>query len=586
MNMKNVVGLIAMGVALFLGGCSTLLSSKVTGKEWVAEATESVQITHDKPQPRVFKSAVRQVYFAKDSTLMVRNSESGKESLIYKAPPGVQLSSISTYADSQYFYVAWRPKMFTNIAEMGRFGDKMVFVARSQDGEAFGAPSRVSSSNGAFSPTITGNGAGDVYVVWQDERNGSAFDLYSNVSHDYANTWKAADVRLDFNAPGETFSAEPALMAEGNNVWLAWTESRKVAGPFSIHIRASNDAGETWSAPQVAATSTSAPFFPRVLLGKDKLYLYWFSDQGVGGAWSDDNGLTWKQFEAGGIASKVRNLLTRVDRQGVIHMVYSTMGEGGKYSNLYYINSANGIDFSPAIRLNSDGAEFSYSAMLANLDFDASNNILATWMDFRFFRPVSMGRFSADQGKTWGPNFLLDRGADVSASQFPVVIANGNEWWVSLMRYQKANLISGQAVLATVDTKNMPDSARFASPSSMEDLRQRATLWWQSRLDKNWSQSYDLLDPLMRAKNKKEGYIRSQGTSVYHAFEVIGAELTDARRARVRVKYTAEVPDVMIGAKLVNIPKKEMETDQEWIFIDGNWFLLFKDIYGNTFLEQ
>ena len=90
----------------------------------------------------------------------------------------------------------------------------------------------------------------------------------------------------------------------------------------------------------------------------------------------------------------------------------------------------------------------------------------------------------------------------------------------------------------------------------------------------------------MRAKNKKEGYIRSQGTSVYHAFEVIGAELTDARRARVRVKYTAEVPDVMIGAKLVNIPKKEMETDQEWIFIDGNWFLLFKDIYGNTFLEQ
>jgi hypothetical protein len=585
--MKSMIGMIAVGVALFMGGCSTTLSSKVTGKEWVSEQTEAVRITYDMPQPRVFKGTVRQVYFAKNSTLMVRNSESGKESLIYKAPPGVELSSISTYADSRYFYVAWRPKMFTKIAEMGGYGDKMVFVARSQDGESFGAPTRVSSSNGAFSPTITGNGEGEVYVVWQDERSGSQFDLYSNVSHDYANTWKAQDVRLDINALGETFSGEPSLHAEGKSVWIAWTESRTGAMDlFPIHVRASNDAGDTWPVLQVAANSKSAPLFPRILRGKDRLYLYWYSDQGVGGAWSGDNGLTWQQFDAVSTESRVRNLSTQVDHQGVIHMVYSYQGEGGRYSNLYYTNSTNGIDFLPAIRLNSDGAEFSYAGMLANMGFDASNNMLATWMDYRFFRPVAMGRFSVDQGKTWGPNFLVAQGAEVSASQFPVVIANGNAWWVSLMRYEKSNLLSGQAVLATVDTKNMPDSVLFALPSSMDDLRQRATQWWQSRLDKNWSQSYDMLDPLMRAKNKKEGYIRSQGSAVYHAFEVIGAELTDARRARVRVKYTAEVPDIMIGAKLVNIPKKEMEADQEWIFIDGNWFLLFKDLYGNTFLDQ
>ncbi len=584
---KTGLALLMILVAL-LAACAAGRAPVSIGQEWLSAPSNAVSVTYDIPKLVSFKGIVRQVYFGPDNNVMVRNAESGKESLVFQAPRGVQLSTLSVYSDSQKMYVAWRPKLFSNVEGLGATGDKMIFVTNSLDGERFSAPNRVSGSNGAFAPIITGNGAGSVYVVWQDERNGSGLDLYFNYSSDFGANWKPDDTRLDFNARGETFSAEPSLVAEGKNVWLVWTESpqgKHAQNSFPVSVRMSSNEGETWGEPVTVGKPERPALYPQLLQVGNKLFVYWFSEQGIGGAWSSDQGSNWTGIKPVAAEVKARSLVARVDSVGGVHLVYGHMGGSDKFNNLYYVYAANGVDFSEPYALNAEDGGFTYSAALATMAFDHLNNVMVAWIDYRYFRPVVMGKHSADQGKSWSPGYLMSRGPDDSNSEFPQLLANGDSWWASMVQYPKGIALSaGQARLARVSL----DSSRRAPALTADvvaQLKERSTKWWQTRLKGDWSASYDSLDPMMRDRITRAAYVASQGSTKYYEFEIVQTELVSERRANVRVKFTFEVPELVMGDKKLSVPKKEATVEQEWIYVDGNWFVLFKDVYGKSFAE-
>ncbi|MBN2475980.1 MAG: S8 family serine peptidase [Pirellulales bacterium] len=88
-----------------------------------------------------------------------------------------------------------------------------------------------------YSPTLTCDDQGNVYVAWQDYRNAFAdgeADVYFNHSPDYGATWPSSDVRLDAtDAPGESGSFAPVSVCDGRgSVYVAWTDNRN--GPNGI----------------------------------------------------------------------------------------------------------------------------------------------------------------------------------------------------------------------------------------------------------------------------------------------------------------------------------------------------------------
>ncbi len=80
-------------------------------------------------------------------------------------------------------------------------------------------------------PTISCDNSGHVYVTWDDKRNGSPkrYDIYFNYSDNYgaSASWQASDIRLDTDTAGAKHSLLPQIINDGSgNVYVVWNELR------------------------------------------------------------------------------------------------------------------------------------------------------------------------------------------------------------------------------------------------------------------------------------------------------------------------------------------------------------------------
>jgi hypothetical protein len=540
------------------------------------------------------KGIMAELRYSALEVLTSHNFKTGKDTTVGDgALDNATLDGISTYSDGTALYVAWRSKLRGKSAKgLGNQNDKMVYVAQSRDGEVFSGPARLSNSNGAFLPVLTGNGMGDVYAVWQDERSGAAYDLYFNVSHDHGATWKKNDIRLDVGKEAESFSGEPNILAKNDSLWLTWVESGK--NGCGVYVRSSADKGEVWrDAVEVAPCTSHQSLFPQLVQSGNKLFVYWYDQKKVRGGMSLDAGSTWSilppiaEVEADGVS--MQEMTVKADSDGVVHLFFGKKGASkGDRANLYYSRSEDGAQFSPPKRLNS-GSEYQGSAILPMVAFDSSNKVLVAWQDYRYYRPVIIGIHSIDQGKTWTTDFLMDEGPANGASQFPHLISNDKQWWASYVHYSPVNVAKmekGSAVVKEIDPVRMSSvPLRDQYVADFSNLERRVSTWWETRLKADWAASYELMDPFMRSTTKKATYIASQGLVNYFEYKIVGFEKTTDQQAKVTVKFTSEVPEMEINGKTYSVPKKETEIVQDWIWVDGSWYMLFKDLMGNNFRE-
>lgn len=591
---KLVIHLLsALVVVSSLGCASAPPKNEILKSQWTGSLVSGLFTTRDKPLLREFKGEMYQVRYSAQDLLMIRNLQSGKEALVAGLPVGANRAALSSYSDEQNIYVAWRNRLAVDGKDgVGKIGDKSIYIARSNDGVVFDAPQLLSTSNGAFTPILAGNKTGAVYAVWQDERDGGNYDLYFNVSNDHGATWKKKDMRLDVGDVNASFSAEPFLRAEGDNVWVTWVEAGKDI--CAVFVRHSANRGENWSpAVEIAQCGSKQFLYPQLAISNGKLHAYWYHSTDVKRSTSNDWGKTWGPvstvIETEGPETLLHELVIAEDAAGSVHLLYGKRG-GAKFSrtNLYYMKANDGESFSRSVRLNS-GVEYSDSAILANIAFDNKNNPMVAWTDYRFFRSTVVGTYSADQGKTWTNDFLLSAETDKGTSQFPHLATVNGDWWVSMVSYVGPNatsMLQGVTQVSRVDPKERAlDAVSSHAAVDTSKLEQRVKAWWDTRLKEDWAGSYDLMDPFMRAKNSKKGYISSQGLVQYYGYEVVGFEMTGPRQASVKVKYTSEMPELEINNKKYSVPKKEVEITQDWIFVDGNWYFLFKDLFGGNFRE-
>lgn len=132
-----------------------------------------------------------------------------------------------------------------------RNGAAMPFVAVSRDyGASFGTAVRLSSTTAVFELSgggLTCDQKGDVYFSWTDNRTTvSKTDLYFQRSTDYGATWQANDTRIDSGNTVGTVDSDNLRMAsdKSGRVVVAYDDARN--GPRDIFIRASSDYGATF----------------------------------------------------------------------------------------------------------------------------------------------------------------------------------------------------------------------------------------------------------------------------------------------------------------------------------------------------
>jgi hypothetical protein len=110
--------------------------------------------------------------------------------------------------------------------------------------------------------TVTGS---NVYVVWQDDRNGAPFsgwDIYGTHSTNRGLTWPGADYRIDLgNPPGAATSENPDIASDASGAYYAWRDLRNGLGDVyanalqigpdeaDILFVESLDGGTTWAPP-------------------------------------------------------------------------------------------------------------------------------------------------------------------------------------------------------------------------------------------------------------------------------------------------------------------------------------------------
>ncbi len=147
---------------------------------------------------------------------------------------------------------------------------RQIYFSRSTNGGAtWSAPVQLSTPAGtsfvAATPQVAAAGS-RVYVVWRDNRNGGA-DIYLRRSSNSGASF-SAEQRIDVgDLPGRAASVEPAITAEGDNVYVVWVDARD-GGSLDIWMNRSANGGVTWRGTAQKLDQDPFPhdsFSPRVV---------------------------------------------------------------------------------------------------------------------------------------------------------------------------------------------------------------------------------------------------------------------------------------------------------------------------------
>ena len=199
-------------------------------------------------------------------------------------------------------YVAWVDD---------RNGPDDIYFNRSTDGGATWLSSDVRLDTDALGvgssddPEIQCSGD-NVYVVWQDDRNGK-HDIYFNRSTDGGTTWLAQDLRLNTDLPGTRYSLDPEISSDGDHVYVVWQDDRN--GRLDIYFNGSTDGGATWMSADVRLNTDAAgatlSHAAAIACSGESVYVAWEDRRNAATAFEDDiyfnsssdGGVTWRAVD-------------------------------------------------------------------------------------------------------------------------------------------------------------------------------------------------------------------------------------------------------------------------------------------------
>lgn len=231
-------------------------------------------------------------------------------------------------------------------------GRRVVFIRSTDQGATFGDTVDVSRSSGeAFEPEIAVDSADNINIVWQDSREGENAIMFCR-STDGGETF-SEPLRVSTGAGRATESS--ITVDESNRIHVVWVDESN--GDFQIYYSRSTDGGQSFSAPLDASNDAGDEFHkPCVAASGESVYIAYQQDSGrsrqvllVGSSTAGESFSGAEQVsEADPNRGRAHSPAMAFDSTGRLHIVWiDTTVVGNDEGLLYYSNTRNGTSFAP-----------------------------------------------------------------------------------------------------------------------------------------------------------------------------------------------------------------------------------------------
>jgi hypothetical protein len=347
-------------------------------------------------------------------------------------PAGSSAESPAICTDATTIYAAWSDN---------RDGDYDIFYSRSADaGVTWSAAVKVNDVSTGIqrSPAIATDGAGKVYLVWEDGR-GTDYDIYISVGEDPGTGFAfGPSARVDDGASGD--ATAPAIAVEGSTVYVAWTDSRDDAG--DIYVRRSEDGAASWPDPAIRVNTTTTALQEAPALwadGAGKLFIVW-ADSRDG---NSDIYFDWGS-DSGGVLVFLGNKRVDTDTTGAAASLPTICSSPTNLyifwtdartdsGDIYFSRSTDGgTTWDAEKKVNTDTGTALQSAPLS---VASGANVYVAWQDFRDSDANIYFSESADSGTNFTPEVRIDDDVTSAAQSAPAVSLQGSS---VIVAYQDA----------------------------------------------------------------------------------------------------------------------------------------------------
>lgn len=121
----------------------------------------------------------------------------------------------------------------------------------------------------------------------------------------------------------------------------------------------------------------------------------------------------------------------------------------------------------------------------------------------------------------------------------------------------------------------LPVSSEKVDPRK-ERLLERVNSYWNDRVQGKIGNNYDYYDPFFRARVKRVVYEASLVEIKFLSYKIGDKVEVTENIAKVPMKVEFEIPETVVMGKKIVVPPKKDEWVEDWIWIDGDWFKVFK----------
>jgi hypothetical protein len=218
--------------------------------------------------------------------------------------------------------------------------------------------------------------------------------------------------------------------------------------------------------------------------------------------------------------------------------------------------------------------------------------VVAGWVDYRDIRPNIYLSASYDQGQNWTTPQALLKPGEKSAGR-PQLVAWGKQAAIAYEVYPTDKLDEGSLILRLLpigDKANgipgLPTTGQMTEQKRQSRLAQRVKSLMDARIAADYATVYDLFDFAYKATTTKKQYVDAVGVITYLSYAIGDIAIT-GNEATVTVKTKYEVKPTMIAfaPKPLSVPPTEAESPTGWVWVEDDWYLVYKPAFDAQILK-
>jgi beta propeller repeat protein len=318
--------------------------------------------------------------------------------------------------------------------QAGPDGNRDIYISKLASGaDNFDTAVKITNNaNDQINPAIAIDGDGKLYVVWQDNRNGS-WDIYLST---YDGTkWSGETMVNELEDPQTNPASNqenPAIVIDGQSpsqAYVVWEDDD--GGNQDIHIAISGDDFTTPTIPKLITSDTSDQFGPAITIdSSDTVYVVWTDGRNISTNGSTDiygaaSNNSWTEVAVVNDSYNQTSPVIAAEESGtILHLLWvdDTTGD----TDIYY-ETSDGLSDCPVAGnsiIDNSGFDQKEPAVFVTGSTGTDLKVYACWQDWRNVNttnPDDTDLYFVEVGGSLGTNIFVGDGGTNSSQSEPAI---------------------------------------------------------------------------------------------------------------------------------------------------------------------